>query len=302
MQCSTRTQPRALSFSFPLLLLLSLLLWVGQPRDANAGLTIMLDFSSTVTDIFNEETGAFNATPYGFTTMNQAQVEQAILDRVVDHFLSYPTASVDASSPLPEGSILDIDFEIGSFNSAPASGNSEWYYLAIGTGLSGTYATNSSIYGAACLDCIRDSAGTANKFGLSLGAIVGSIFSDHIVGSAGLASNDAERINLIAGTVSHEIGHTLSLVHPGAKSANPGASQWGLMGSVATSMPASQRVLDREFTYNNMSQLMGAIGVTSVPEPASLLLFVIGILIIWSLPRGVASSRHAQAGDALCPA
>ena len=142
------------------------------------------------------------------------------------------------------------------------------------------FATNQNIFGIACGSCVRNAAGNGPNFGVQIGDVVGAVFTDHIDNIVGLASNDAQRINLIAGTTSHEIGHTFSLQHAGAQDANPGESAWGVMGSGATSMPSSQRVLEREFTYAKFDQLIGAIGVRAIPEPSSSIVFVaIGILM-----------------------
>ena len=267
------------------------------PRDAQA-LTIVLDFSAgPKTDIFGETTIGFDSSTYGFSGLNQTQAENSVLAAVTHHYLAYPTVGVDASSPLADGKELDIDFEIGSGGAAPTNGDTEYWYMGIGTGTAGTAATDASILGQACLDCVHDSAGTVNKFGMGAGTYVGSIFTDHISGLAGLAGNDTELINLIAGTISHEIGHSLSLIHTGAQAANPGASAWGVMGSGATSMPNAERVKQREFTYANFGQLIGAVGVRdtttgggtgggsggttgSVPEPGVLVLLGGGLALL----------------------
>lgn len=259
------------------------------PRDAMA-LTMMLDFGSiTKTDGFGETTGAFDALPFGFAAFNQTQAEQAILAAVDDHYHGYPSAVLDPLSPLPFGQELDIDFEIGLFGSGPISGDSEYYYMLIGTGLSGTAASNAGILGQACLDCVRNGAGVANVYGIPLGTGVGSIFTDHIDNLAFLAGNDAQLINLIAGTISHEIGHALSLIHTGALAPNPGASAWGVMGSGATSMPNGDRVLEREFTYANMANLITSVGLrdiaTLVPAPAIAWLWSGGLAMLWLVIR-----------------
>jgi hypothetical protein len=253
-------------------------------RNAEA-LTMVLDFDSTVTDIFGNQTGAFDAGPFAFSGLSQSEVEEAVLDVIMADYLGYPSESEDASSPLTDGFMLDIAFEIGSVGTGPLNGDLEYYYMAIGTGLSGAQATNQGIFGGACYTCVRTAGGA---YGGWSGAIVGSIFTDHIDNIAYQAVNDVQLINLIAGTISHEIGHTLSLGHEGADSANPGESTWGVMGTGASvpntaSMPNSQRFLDRDFTYDNMTQLIGAVGLTAdtfqtVQEPGVMLLFMGGLI------------------------
>ena len=244
--------------------------------------TFILDFDSTATDIFGQETGAFDESTYGFSGLNNAQVQQLVLDAVTDHYLGYPTMGEDANSPLPDGFELDWNFEIGTVGNGPSNGDTEYYYIKIGTGLSGSNATNQNIYGAACLSCVRNSSGNGPNFGVQTGDIVGAVWTDHIDNIAGLAADNSQLINLIAGTTSHEIGHTFSLQHTGAQAPNPGESAWGVMGSGATSMPSNQRVLEREFTYAKFDQLIGAIGLrsTAIPEPSTAILLVVGATMI----------------------
>jgi hypothetical protein len=84
-------------------------------------------------------------------------------------------------------------------------------------------------------------------------SVVGSILTDRIATLAGLASTDAERINLLVETISHEIGHTLSLVHPPGPEANPGASIYTLMSVVTarTNQPDSERIRTRPSRIRN---------------------------------------------------
>lgn len=286
---------------------LGLALMCAPVRDANA-LTMVLDFSSTATDVFGQRTGAFNATPYGFDTLlTLTEVTSAVLAAVEHHYLDYPTTSEDPLSPLPNSKILDINFVIGTYATGPGNGDSEWWTIKIGSGISGSAATNSSIYGQACLSCARTAGGAPNYYGLAYGSLIGSIFTDHIDDIAYQAANDNQLINLIAGTISHEIGHTLSLDHPGAQAANPGDSAWGLMGSGATSMPNSQRFLQREFTYTNFGLLMTSVGLddvvvpadpVTVPEPNILHLLGLGLLAL--LAAGGKGGRR-QPGTRLAP-
>ncbi len=196
----------------------------ATPDDAKA-LTVSLNFvSSLTTDIFGVQTNSANYTPYGFTTMNTAQIQAAILSSLIDDYLGYPTIGTNASSPLPVGKELDINFVIGS--GAPSNGDSEYYYVAIGN-----RAVPYGFLGQACLSCVRDDAsGTGPNSGVSNGAIVGSILVDNIGSLASLASSDAERINLLEGTIAHEIGHALSLEHPRGALANPGDSTFRSVG------------------------------------------------------------------------
>lgn len=249
-----------------------------------SALTIVLDFDSTSADIFGQTTGAFDHTTFGFAGFaSQSAVESEILNSVTAHFNDYPDVGLDPISPIPVGRELDINFESGTFATAPANGDSEYHFVKVGAGIAGANSTNLGILGAACGGCARTSAGVVDEFGLGFGNIIGAIWTDHIDNLISLAGNDLQLINLIAGTISHEIGHTLSLAHAGAQGTNPGDSAWGVMGSGATSMPNTQRVLEREFTFANFGQLIGAVGlrdVVAVPAPAMISIFAIALLLL----------------------
>jgi hypothetical protein len=49
-------------------------------------------------------------------------------------------------------------------------------------------------------------------------------------------------------------------------------------GAPPTNMPNDQRILDRDFSYTEFNQLIGAVGLrdADVPEPASWLVFAFG--------------------------
>ena len=90
--------------------------------------------------------------------------------------------------------------------------------------------------------------------------------------------------NAIGGTLSHEIAHGLGLDHPGGIQSNPGDSAYGIMatGASPTSMPNSQRLLNRAFSDVNMQTLVNNVGLRSipVPEPSTLLLFLFAGLFL----------------------
>lgn len=235
-----------------------------------SALTFVLDFDTLgSSDIFGSTTNGFNSTPFGFSGLSETQIRTGILDTVTDHFRSYPTLGLNPSSPLPVGQELDIDFEIGTIGSAPTNMDSEFFFMQIGTAV----PADPGLFGQACLSCVRNVAGFgANQ---SIGSVVGSIYTDAISSIARLASDNSGLFNLIAGTASHEIGHTLSLRHAGAQAPNPGESLWGVLGTGADGMPNSQRVLGREFTYAKFGQLISAVGtrdiqITPTPSPVPL--------------------------------
>lgn len=254
-------------------------LTLGTPRQAQA-LTIILDFATgSTTDIFGAGTTAANFTPYGFG-LSLAQIESASFAAVANDYLGYSTVGANPLSPLPNGKQLNINFELSTGLSAPVNGDTEYYYVAIGNHT----GANPGFLGQACLSCVRAPVETGPNFGVTNHSIVGSILVDNIATLAGLASTDTERINLLAGTITHEIGHTLSLDHPGGPVANPGASIYDVMatGAAPTSMPNGERIKDRAFSYVDFGQLISAVGlrdapVAAVPEPETYALLLAGL-------------------------
>jgi hypothetical protein len=275
---------------------LALSLSAVMPNDAKA-LTVSLNFvTSTTGDIFGVNTSAANlVTSLGFTTMNAAQVQSSILTSLLNDYLGYAANDTNALSPLAAGKRLDIDFVIGS--GAPANGDAENYFVNIGNDVG-----SNGFLGAACYGCVRDSSGTG-PHGVSNHETVGSILVDNIASLASLAANDAERINLLEGTIAHEIGHTLFLDHPFGTTANPGASAYSLMGTGAspTNMPNAERVKDRAFSYAEFSQLIQSVGVrdvsttTAVPEPGTL-----GLVGLAMVALAAKSRRGVRAAASAC--
>ncbi|WDE09919.1 PEP-CTERM sorting domain-containing protein [Thalassomonas haliotis] len=255
------------------LVFLTLLVMLMSVKPVKAS-TIILDFTSNPsTNIFGVSTNAFDSSPFGFTGLSHSQVIESIFDTVVDDFFGYMYPS------LPPGKELDLDFEIGAIGSGPLSGDSDYSYFKIGE----DYLNQTGALGHACLSCAL-----TDNFSYSAGAVVGSIFTDNLLGLAQLALTDEDRINLIAGTTSHEIGHALSLPHPTSAEANPGESRFGLMGTGAspTSMPNGERILDRAFSYSNFEQLISAVGlrdiIVDVPEPGTVMLMLLSLTLLAS--------------------
>lgn len=260
----------------------------AQPQPAQA-LTISLAFvDSPTTDRFGVTTTTADFTPFGFANWNTAQIKSAIVAAVTEDYLGYPIGGL---SPLTAGKQLAINFEATNTLTRPANGDPEYYYVAIGT------ATNvSGFLGQACTMCIRTATGRGPLLGTTTGDIVGSILTNEIAKVAVTATTNQQRVNLIAGTIAHEIGHALSLPHPTGPSANPGESAYSLMGTgtAPTYMPSSERIRDRDFSYAEFSQLMRAVGTrspvddpvtiamadTDIPEPGMLGLLVLGSAIL----------------------
>jgi len=257
-------------FSLVFLIMLAMLVSL-KPAKAS---TIILDFTSnSSTNIFGVSTSAFDSSSFGFTGLSHSQVIESIFDTVVDDFFGYVYPS------LPPGKELDLDFEIGTVGSGPLNGDNDYSYFTIGE----DYQNQTGSLGHACLSCAL-----TDNFSFSAGAVVGSIFTDNLLNLAQLALTDEDRINLIAGTTSHEIGHALSLPHPSGAEANPGESSYGLMatGASPANMPNGERILDRAFSYSNFEQLISAVGLrditVDVPEPGTVMLMFMSLVLLAS--------------------
>lgn len=130
-----------------------------------------------------------------------------------------------------------------------------------------------------CADVDGGRAGRCERDG-------GGVDSGEQYSGSGGAGDDRFAADFPAGgTISHELGHRLSLLdHPSGAQANPGASAYSIMGTGAspTNMPNDQRILDRAFSYAEFDQLITAVGTqeTSVPEPRVFWMSGVGLLVL----------------------
>ncbi|MBA6351583.1 PEP-CTERM sorting domain-containing protein [Colwellia sp. BRX9-1] len=250
------------------LLLLVTAMAVFMPK--SAATTIILDFTTIdSTDMYGAKTNAFDESIYGFSNMGLNDVINNISSAISNDFFGYSYAGLSA------GKELNINFEVGTIGSGPSNGDNEFSYFQFGNVTSGE-----SHLGHACSGCALTSYWQ--------GKVIGSIFTNNIATDlARYATNNKELINLIAGTASHEIGHSLFLSHPGGKELNPGESDYGLMATGASqpSMPNEQRVLDRAFSNRNFDTLITRVGlrdaqIAAIPEPSTILLLLSALLML----------------------
>ena len=260
---------------------------IAAPAQA---LTIVLNFvNAPTTDRNNVGTLPETFATWGFTGLDLNGVRNATLAAVQNDYLGYPSFATNAASPLPAGKELNINFTFSNGLTVPGNGDSEWYYMAIGDA-----NPNQGFLGQACLGCVRSAAGVSS---VANGTIFGSTLTDSIFGLLSLATSDAQRINLLAGTVAHEIGHGLSLVHPNGQAPNPGQSLWSVMatGASPSLMPSSERVTDRSFSYAEFGRLMQSVGVrdvTPIPEPGTALMLALGLMTLGLMVRSRRTGRN----------
>ena len=230
---------------------------LANATTANA-LTFVLDFNDAnqenTSDYFGTEVTNFNVNSYGFTPTDFNLVTNSILDKVESHFYDIPTESNylgATTSPIPDGKELDIDFEIGEINAfTPNNQDSDYYFLQIGSAVSDEVTS----LGQAALNGARNSSGTVDPFGLQ-GEVVGSVFTNNInriggLGDALKSGNLEATTNAIAGTLSHEIGHALSLNHVYKGQSETFGNVPPLLGTGALDLPNKDRILDRAFSFS----------------------------------------------------
>ncbi|MGH7202804.1 MAG: hypothetical protein ACREJB_19515, partial [Planctomycetaceae bacterium] len=270
----------------------------------------MLDFlepsQGTIVDVLGNQMAPFDVTRFGFAQSEFAMVTDAVLEQVRAHYQDITTNNVNSLSPMPAGMQLDIDFVIGDLGQAPSNGAAEFYVMQIGDSVQNL----GGLLGAAFLSSIRNATGGGPNFGLNIGDAVGAIYTNQIQGIGGLnpaditaeddhsngtgadvASGDGNptladalqsgnlffTVNAISGTVTHEIGHAVSLAHLNkAGSVTPNGLP-PIMGTGAIDLPNQDRIFPREFAISgfnaqaggaqqfHIQQLINAIGLRNTP-------------------------------------
>ncbi len=265
-------------------------------------LTFVLDFveaGQTIVDPFGGGTFTpFDVGSFGFNAGDFDLVTNAILDTVRQHYYGIPTTGNDSRSPIPDGQQLDLNFVIGDLGIAPTIGATEFYTTVIGT------APTAPALGVAFASAVRDANGNGPLPFVTQGGHVASVYSNAINSIGGLtpadivipdepegihydiAQGDGTQTlqdalvsgnltftrNALAGTISHEIAHTLSLSHMNVAGAITPTGAPPIMGTGAIDLSNQARILPREFGYtgqdqeqgnatvNHVQQLVGAVG------------------------------------------
>jgi|GEM_PF-408002 len=248
-------------------------------------ITMVLDFweasQGSMPDAFGNDLTPFDVTGFGFAATDFDLVTNAVLDQVRNYYYGIPTVGADARSPIPDGEQLAIDFVIGDFGTAPSNGATEYYYTMIG----GSTSPGTPL-GIAFLSAARDATGAGPNFGFVTGDMISSTYSDNINGLGGLTPADigddhphehdlaiaGDNValqdaltsgnltftrNALAGTVAHEVGHTLSLQHMNFAGVVTPTGAPPIMGTGAIDLPNQQRIGVREFAYSGQNAQAG---------------------------------------------
>lgn len=242
-------------------------------------LTVVVDFKDSTQpitqDIIGNNVGEFDVTEFGFSENDFQIVADAILAEVQDDFFGELSGTA-ANENGQELRIRIIEGDIGT----PPAGISEFYYVQVGTGLDGP---QTGALGVARLSAIRNSAGFGPNNLASNGDVVASVFTDNIQNLGGIIPSNALSSgnltftrNAVVGTLSHEIGHALSLSHINVANSLQPSDAPPIMGTGAIDLQSQQRLLDREFSISGMNaqngndavfhidQLAGAVGLAEV--------------------------------------
>ncbi|RLS40497.1 MAG: hypothetical protein DWH81_07130, partial [Planctomycetota bacterium] len=242
-------------------------------------LTIVLDFKEAsqgnTSDVMGNVISSFDVSSFGFTTAQFDTLANAILAEIDDDYFRELVGTVAG----PVGKDLAIDFMIGNIGTAPV-GITNYYFVQIGTAVSGPGVTG-GVLGIAAGSAVRDSSGVGPNFGIKSGDVVASVFTNTIQGLQGITPSNALSsgnltftTNAISGTLSHEIGHTLSLSHINkAGSVQPTSGVSPIMGTGAIDLPNQDRLTDRQFSLSgfdgqdanaprqHVQQLVNAVGL-----------------------------------------
>lgn len=244
------------------------------PSGHNDVLTIVIDFKDAgepiTSDVFGFQTGPFDIVEYGFSDQDFDLVTNALLAEVFDDFFDEICGSIG------KGEELEINFVIGDIGVAPP-GVSEFYYVQVGS----VVGAGANFLGLAFGSSVRNENGDPNP-DIEIGDVVATVFTDNIQSLSNFNLSPANALssgnlefttNAIVGTLSHEIGHVLSLDHVAvAQSVTPSGAA-PILATGPTGLTVQTRLEDRQFSLFgqengtsrfNIDQLAGAVGLRPI--------------------------------------
>lgn len=251
----------------------------------NNEITVVVDFKSSndpvpfAEDVIGNTVGPIETDAFGFTSQEFDGVKAAIMAELQeDYFHELAGFVSDQYGPNMQLKLNIIEGEIGT----PPPGVAEYYFVQVGTVISGPCAP---FLGCAIGSAIRDENGNRRQ-NIENGDVVASTFTNNIVRIGSLSPSNALTsgnveftTNAIVGTLSHEIGHSLSLSHINTMdSIQPTMGVAPIMGTGAIDLPNQRRLEDREFSifgFNDqaggdsvfqINQLVGAIGLEKIGD------------------------------------
>lgn len=176
----------------------------------------------------------FDASDLDSTLGTTAQYRNAITERVKTDYCEFDVRVVQTTSAN------------GTTNPVPT--DDSYFVVGIGSDPKG------GLFGVCCnSNMARVFAGS-----FAAGAVVGGNFDGLLTPGDGTLDRWA---NAIAGTTSHEPGHSSTLGNPGHSSADPRPGEDARENHVMDSPPAADRVEDRHFSDTSYEALAGALGL-----------------------------------------
>lgn len=266
----------------------------------NDVVTIVIDFKEPgepdTSDVFGNVVSAFDVTSFGFASSDFAMVTEAIFDELQEDFFEELIGT-----PAKENGLgLDVNFMIGDIGTAPP-GVSEYYFVQVGSAVSGPQIF---ALGVASGSSVRNSSGQGPNNGVQIGDVVSSTFTDNIQGIGGLnpqnaltSGNLGFTTNAVVGTLSHEVGHVVSLSHiNNSDSVQPTPGAAPLMGTGAIDLFNQLRITDREFSLSGFNDQAGGQPVFHVQQMVDALGLAPCTGIGFEFPAGLPQSIDPDGG------
>lgn len=192
------------------------------------------DFPSPMFGEVTSPIAPFDANDLDPALGTTAQYRNAITERVRTDYCEFDVQVVQTTSAN------------GTTNPVPTDDN--YYVVGIGGDSGGGF------FGVCCNSRMaRVFAGT-----FANGAVAGGSFDGLLTPGDGTLDRWA---NAIAGTTSHEPGHSSILGNPGHASANPRPGEDALENHIMDTPPAADRIEDRHFSDTSYEALAGALGL-----------------------------------------
>ena len=243
-------------------------------------LTIVVDFKEptqpATTDVYDNVVGAFEIQDFGFPQSDFSTITDVIMNEIDDDFFGELLGTV-ANTGTENLKIRFVTGDIG----VPPAGASEYYYVQVGTILSGP-VFDLGAGGMAWIGIVRNRDGQGPGQGpgntqIQVGDVIGTVATNRVVAyHPDIPGNLLNTQNAVSRVISHEIGHALSLEHlhpPG--SLQPTNGVFPIMGAGNLQGPA---IADKEFSIsaidvNGMQvsqtqQLVDALGLNAAESDA----------------------------------
>lgn len=187
--------------------------------------------------------GAFDMSAFGMQASEYTKLQRAVVAEIREDY--YEEIAGEVAKKVGAGRRLDIEFRLGNafFPLAP-----DTHVIYVGTG----QWQNTDWIGVGALESVRTASG-----GIGSSGVKGAAFSNRIGGAQSASAWTFETARMaLSNVISHEVGHTLSLLHVYvANSVQPTSGATPLM---ATGLDLADLTSDKQFSKSaNASELQG---------------------------------------------